>query len=85
MQAITMEDADTGLSRYLDAIAHGESFVITMHNKAVAKLVPIDELCAEKLPGAGRPKVGAIVDHSVEIRDDAFQSLTDDELKEWGL
>ena len=85
MQAITMEDADTGLSRYLDAIAHGETFVITLHNKAVAKLVPMDEPGTEVLPGAGRPKVGELVDHSVEIRDDAFQPLSDDELKEWGL
>lgn len=85
MQAITMEDAETGISRYLDAIAHGESFVITLHNKAVAKLVPMDEAGTEMLPGAGRPKVGDVVDHTVEIREDAFQPLTDAELKEWDL
>lgn len=82
MKTITTHEAKTHLSRYLAAAEKGDSIIIMRGNKPVAKLVPLQ---GGVLPGAGRPKVGEVVDSSVTIHEDAFAPLTDEELKEWGL
>lgn len=87
MQAITIEQASFGMPRYLAALEHGESFIITKGKTAIGKLIPFSKADDDDsgLPGHGRPKVGEIVDRTVVVSDDAFAPLTDEELKEWGL
>lgn len=82
MKTITTHQAKTHLSRYLAEAEKGESFIIMRGKQAVAKLTP---LRAGALPGAGRPKVGEVVDRRVKISDDAFAPLSAEELKQWGL
>jgi antitoxin (DNA-binding transcriptional repressor) of toxin-antitoxin stability system len=82
MKTITTHEAKTHLSRYLAAAEQGDSFIIMRGKKAVARLTPLQ---TGALPGAGRPKVGEVVDHSVTIREDAFAPLSQEELKVWGI
>lgn len=68
MQAISIEEAP----KYLAALEHGESFIITHGKKAIAQLIPL----AAKPAGEGpRPKVGEVVDRSFKIADDAFAPM----------
>ena len=43
MQTIGAFEAKTHLSRLLASVKRGETFTITHHGHAIAKLVPIDE------------------------------------------
>ncbi len=40
MQEVQSSEAKTRLAQILDAVEHGETFVITRHGRAIARLVP---------------------------------------------
>jgi prevent-host-death family protein len=79
----TVHQAKTHLSRLLKEAEAGQEVVVTRGKKPVAKIVPITgpEPEAEKLPfrliGAYRGKIS--------WDDDAFDPLTDEQLKEYGF
>ncbi len=79
MKTVTTRQAKTHLSRLLREVKSGETIIILNGHTKVAKLTPIDE------HKVNRPAVGTLSSKPVHLREDAFQSLTDGELAEWGL
>jgi prevent-host-death family protein len=56
MTQVTLKEAETQLSRLIQAASEGEEVIITEDSKPVAKLVPITEQASEKRP---RPRFGS--------------------------
>lgn len=68
MQAISIEEAP----KYLAALEHGESFIITHGKKAIAQLIPLSAKPAGEGP---RPKVGEGLDEQSGSDDSAFKPM----------
>ena len=79
MKTATIHQTKTHLSRLLKEIQRGETVVILNGSTPVARLTAIDS------PATRRPKVGTRTSPPVRYAADAFQPLTDDQLKDWGL
>ena len=79
MKTVTTHQAKTHLSRLIKEAQGGETIVILKGSVPVAKLTGIEP------SGITRPKVGLRTSEPVRYTNDAFQPLTDEELKEWGL
>lgn len=80
MKTATIHQTKTHLSRMLKEIQGGETIVILNGSTPVAKLTAIEET-----PSVRRPKAGTRTSPPVHYAADAFQPLSDDQLKEWGL
>ncbi|WP_395744033.1 type II toxin-antitoxin system Phd/YefM family antitoxin [Prosthecobacter sp.] len=80
MTTITTHEAKTHLSRYLAEVEKGHEFIIARGKSAVAMLTPVP-----KPTPTPRPKVGEVLGPVIEVPDEAFAPLSDEELKEWGL
>jgi prevent-host-death family protein len=78
--AYTVHQAKTHLSRLLKEAEAGEEVVVMRGKKPVAKIVPIDEPAAPKLPFR---LMGAFAG-KIRWDDDAFDPMTDEELVECG-
>ena len=79
MKTATIHQTKTHLSRMLKEIQGGETIIILNGSTPVAKLTVIEPAAVR------RPKVGTRTSAPVHYAADAFQPLTDDQLKEWGL
>ncbi len=79
MKTATIHHTKTHLSRMLKEIQGGETIIILNGSTPVAQLTAIE-------PSAGRrPKVGTRTSPPVRYASDAFEPVTDDQLKDWGL
>ena len=79
MKTATIHQTKTHLSRMLKEIQAGETIVILNGS------TPVAQLTAVELPATRRPRVGTRTSAPLHYSADAFQPLTDDQLKEWGL
>jgi prevent-host-death family protein len=79
MNAVTIHEAKTTLSKLVARVEAGDEFVVCRGHVPVARLVPYH---AER---AGRPKVGTITSLPIQMSSDCFAPLGDEELREWGL
>ena len=79
MKTVTTHQAKTHLSRLIKEAQGGETIVILNGRVPVARLTGIEP------SGITRPEVGQRTSEPVRYTNDAFQPLTDEELKEWGL
>lgn len=79
MKTATIHHAKTHLSRLLKEIQGGETIIILNGSTPVAKLTAVEP------PYNQRPKVGTLTSPPVQYVADAFDPLTDEQLKEWGL
>ena len=79
MKTVTTHQAKTHLSRLLKDVQAGETVVILSGSAPVAKLIAV------RPERAVRPPVGTLTSPEVRYTEDAFQPLTDDEFKAWGL
>jgi prevent-host-death family protein len=61
-------DAKTHLSELVERVRKGESFVLTRHGHAVARLVPVDGVVAPALDPEQAAKVKAALDRLFELR-----------------
>ena len=77
---ITVHDAKTHFSRYLAAVETGEEFIIARGKHPIARLVPLTSSIRTK-----RPKVGEMMDEPFSIPAEAFASLDEKEMREFGL
>lgn len=77
MKLHTIHEAKTNLSKLIQKACDGEEVIIAKGKKPVAKIVPIADAQKERLPGGFEGKVWA--------SDDAFDPLSEEELREWGL
>lgn len=76
---VTVHQAKTHLSQFLKQIESGEEIVICRGAQPVARLVPF------RMVKGQRPRVGAITSEPVYIKLGAFDPLSEEELKEWGI
>lgn len=79
MKTATIHQTKTHLSRMLKEIQGGETIVILNGS------TPVAQLTAVEASSVRRPKVGTRTSPPVRYAADAFEPLTDDQLKEWGL
>ncbi len=79
MKTATIHQTKTHLSRMLKEIQGGEPIIILNGSTPVARLTAVERTANR------RPKVGTRTSLPVHYPADAFQPLTDDQLKEWGL
>jgi antitoxin (DNA-binding transcriptional repressor) of toxin-antitoxin stability system len=80
MKTITTHFAKTHLSRLLKDVQRGESITILHGKEPVAILSGVAKATLES-----RPRVGTATSAPVEWTDDAFEPLSDDDLKVFGL
>lgn len=78
---MTTHEAKTRLSQLLARVEEGEEILICRGSVPVARLVPATEPSHE----AARPRVGTVTSAPVSWSPDAFDPLTDGELRQWGL
>ena len=72
----TVHQAKTNLSKLIREAESGKEVVITRGKEPVAKLVPIEK-SKKRVPGMFKGQIWAAPD--------AFDPLTDEELRDWGL
>jgi prevent-host-death family protein len=53
-EPVALYDAKTNLSALVDRAAAGEEFVITKSGKPMARLVPLEDTRARRIPGQGK-------------------------------
>jgi prevent-host-death family protein len=75
--AYTVHQAKTNLSKLLREASAGKEVIIARGKKPIAKLVPIEDKGKKRVPGEWIGKVSYTAD--------AFDPLTDQELKELGF
>lgn len=73
----TVHQAKTNLSKLLRKVARGEEVIIARGKKPVAKIVRLEDGAKKRVPGRWKGKIS--------YTPDAFDSLSDEELKEWGI
>ena len=72
-----VDQAKTNLSKLIKETESGKEVVITRSGKPVAKIVPIKSARKQRTPDMLRGQLWSAPD--------AFDPLTDEELREWGL
>jgi prevent-host-death family protein len=73
----TVHEAKTNLSKLIKEAESGKEVVITRGKKPVAKLLAVDQPKKYRVPGR--------LKDVISWEPDAFEPLTDEELREWGL
>ena len=73
----TTHQAKTNLSRLIREAEKGKEVVITRGKEPVAKIVPITKHVGKRMPDMFKGQLWSAPD--------AFDPLTDEELKDWGL
>ncbi len=74
----TVHEAKTNLSKLIKEAESGKEVVITRGKQPVAKIIPIRSASAKKrIPGS--------LKGLMSWEPDAFDPLTDEELRDWGL
>ena len=77
METVTIHKAKTELSRLIEKACRGEEIVIARGKKPVVRLVAISASLKKRKPG--------ILKGKISYTPDAFDPLTDQELKELGF
>jgi prevent-host-death family protein len=73
----TIHEAKTNLSKLIQKACDGEEVIIAKGKKPIAKLVPIRVADRPRQPGRFKGKIW--------WAPDAFDPLTEEELRDWGL
>jgi prevent-host-death family protein len=77
METVTIHKAKTELSRLIEKACRGEEIVIARGKTPVVKLVPLSQAKSKRVPGLWKGLV--------TYTPDAFDPLTDQELKDLGF
>lgn len=78
MATVTVHEAKTHLSRLIARALDGEEVVIARGTVPKVRLVPVADAPV-------KPRVPGSMTGQFTATPDAFDALTDEELKEWGL
>jgi len=73
----TVHQAKTNLSRLIEEAQSGKEVVITRGKEPVAKIVPISGAAKKRVPGSLKGQIWSAPD--------AFDPLTDEEMRELGF
>lgn len=79
MKTATIHQTKKHLSRMLEEIQEGETIIILNGS------TPVAQLSAVAPSASRRPKVGTRTSPPVRYTAEAFQPLTEDQLKDWGF
>lgn len=79
MKTATTHQAKTHLSQLIREVQAGETVIILSGKTPVARLTAYEDV------PRSRPRVGTVTSEPVSYAPDAFEPLSDEELKEWGL
>ena len=77
MKYHTVHEAKTKLSQLIQKACQGEEVIIARGKKPVVKLVPVGESTADRVPGG--------FEGQISWTEDAFDPLTDEEMRELGF
>ena len=77
MKYHTVHEAKTNLSQLIQKACEGEEVIIARRKKPVVKLVPVGESTADRVPGG--------FEGQISWTEDAFDPLTDEEMRELGF
>jgi antitoxin (DNA-binding transcriptional repressor) of toxin-antitoxin stability system len=77
MKYHTVHEAKTNLSRLIAQACEGEEVIIARGKKPVVKLVPVGDASRKRTPGGFEGRIS--------WADDAFEPLSDDEMRELGF
>ena len=77
MKYHTVHEAKTHLSELIQKACDGQEVIIARGKKPVVKLVPVGEAARERTPGGFEGKIS--------WAPDAFDPLTDEEMRELGF
>ena len=77
MKYHTVHEAKTNLSQLIKKACEGEEIIIARGKKPVVKLVPIGDAVLRRVPGGFEGRIS--------WTDDAFDPLTDEEMRELGF
>jgi len=73
---VNIHEAKTHFSKLIAKVVAGEEVTIAKAGKVIARLVPAEEpKLARRIPGIDKGKIW--------MSDDAFDPLTEEEMKEW--
>ena len=75
MSSISVHEAKAHFSEILRRVEGGEVVVVTRHSHPIAEIKPIE--------GRQKPIRLGVFAGQVTISDDAFDPMTEDELKDW--
>ncbi|HLI63885.1 MAG TPA: type II toxin-antitoxin system Phd/YefM family antitoxin [Terriglobales bacterium] len=77
MKYHTVHEAKTNLSKLIQMACDGEEVIIARGKKPVVKLVPVAQGVKKRVPGGFEGKIS--------WTEDAFDPLTDEEMRELGF
>jgi prevent-host-death family protein len=75
MIRVNVHDAKTHFSKYLDAVAKGETILVCRRNVPIAEIKPLAALKRKRLIGPEIP--------GYDVPDSAFDPLSEAELTQW--
>ena len=74
---VNVHEAKTHFSKLLERVRQGEEIIVAKAGKPVAKLVPVGEGAALRVPGSARGKIAVAEDFDAPLPDellDAFET-----------
>ncbi len=74
-EPVSLYDAKTHLSSLVDRAAAGEEFVITKSGQPMARLVPLEEVRAARVPGQGKGRWRVSKDFDSPLPDDILDAF----------
>lgn len=75
MTIVNIHQAKTNLSKLVDAVMHGEEFIIAKAGKPAAKLVPIPAIKTIRKPGALKGKIKLSKDFNAPLPSDLLDQF----------
>lgn len=75
MSVINIHQAKTNLSKLVDAVMHGEEFIIAKAGKPAAKLVPIPKIKRKRKPGALKGKIKLAKNFNAPLPDELLDQF----------
>lgn len=75
MQTVNIHQAKTNLSKLVDAVMHGEEFIIAKAGKPAARLVPITLAKTIRKPGALKGKIKISADFDAPLPEELLDQF----------
>lgn len=72
---VNVHEAKTHLSRLLARVAAGEEIIIARDGKPVARLVPLDRLAHERVPGRERGRIQIAEDFDAPLPEELLHAF----------
>jgi prevent-host-death family protein len=72
---VNIHEAKTHFSKFLDRVMNGEEIIIAKAGKPVARLLPIGEKPAQRLPGSAAGKIWVSPDFNESLSEDVLKDF----------